>query len=185
MAEENPYRYAGYRYDVNTKLYYLMARYYNPDNSVFLSVDPVRGDLRNPVTLNGYNYANNNPVMMIDPDGNAAVVAIYFIPGIGQVALLATGAFILGGLTYKAGSWLGNKVRAYLAKKDLPKQKKGNQIKGTPRNNQAQNKQTNDAAKKYKLNKQQERELHDAVTGQNYGYKEIERIAKEIKYGTW
>jgi RHS repeat-associated protein len=31
----NPYRYAGYRYDEQTKLYYLMARYYNLDTGVF------------------------------------------------------------------------------------------------------------------------------------------------------
>lgn len=64
----NPYRYDGYRYDENTKLYYLMARY-NPDTGVFLSLDPVRGDTMNPLSLNGYNYANNNPVMNVDPDG--------------------------------------------------------------------------------------------------------------------
>ena len=69
MASINPYRYAGYRFDEETKLYYLMARYYNPDTGVFLSLDPVRGDTMNPVTMNGYNYANNNPVMMVDPDG--------------------------------------------------------------------------------------------------------------------
>ncbi|WP_108670434.1 DNRLRE domain-containing protein [Peribacillus acanthi] len=69
MASENPYRYAGYRYDENTKLYYLLARYYNPDNGVFLSIDPVRGNLDNPLTQNGYSYVLNNPVMLEDPEG--------------------------------------------------------------------------------------------------------------------
>ena len=69
LSEENPYRYAGYRYDEETKLYYLMARYYNPDTGVFLSLDPVRGDTMNPITLNGYSYANNNPLMFVDPSG--------------------------------------------------------------------------------------------------------------------
>ena len=69
LSEVNPYRYAGYRYDEETKLYYLMARYYNPETGVFLSLDPVRGDTMNPITMNGYNYANNNPVMNVDPDG--------------------------------------------------------------------------------------------------------------------
>lgn len=69
MASENPYRYAGYRYDDNTKLYYLLTRYYNPDNGVFLSSDPARGELDNPISQNGYNYGNNNPVMNVDPSG--------------------------------------------------------------------------------------------------------------------
>lgn len=73
MDSINPYRYAGYRYDESTKLYYLMARYYNPDTGVFLSLDPVRGDAKNPLTLNGYSYANNNPVMNVDPDGEFAI----------------------------------------------------------------------------------------------------------------
>ncbi|MEK5149155.1 DNRLRE domain-containing protein [Psychrobacillus sp. FSL K6-4615] len=72
LAKENPYRYAGYRYDEETKLYYLMARYYNPDTGVFMSLDPVGGDTMNPITMNGYNYANNNPVMFVDPDGEFA-----------------------------------------------------------------------------------------------------------------
>ncbi|MCH1627039.1 DNRLRE domain-containing protein [Fredinandcohnia quinoae] len=80
LASVNPYRYAGYRYDEDTKMYYLMARYYNPENGVFISLDPVRGDIYNPITLNGYNYANNNPVMNVDPDGNWAIVA-FFVGG--------------------------------------------------------------------------------------------------------
>lgn len=34
----NPYRYAGYRFDEETGLYYLIARYYEPRNGVFLSL---------------------------------------------------------------------------------------------------------------------------------------------------
>lgn len=69
MASINPYRYAGYRYDENTELYYLLARYYNPNNGVFLSSDPVLGASLDPTTQNGYNYANNNPVMLFDHEG--------------------------------------------------------------------------------------------------------------------
>lgn len=54
------------------------------------------------------------------------------------------------------------------------------QRKGTPGNNQAQNKQTRDISNRYKLDKDQQRELHDEITGQNYTFKEIEEIAKEI-----
>ena len=62
---DNPFRYASYWYDSETGLYYLMARYYNPVNGRFLSEDPV---------MDGYNwyvYCDNNPVIYIDPNGEA------------------------------------------------------------------------------------------------------------------
>ncbi|ANB57265.1 RHS repeat-associated core domain protein [Anoxybacillus sp. B7M1] len=61
--------YAGYYYDRETKLYYLQARYYDPETARFLSRDPYPGDLDNPITQNGHTYANNNPVIYVDPDG--------------------------------------------------------------------------------------------------------------------
>ncbi|CGG50493.1 Cell wall-associated polypeptide CWBP200 [Streptococcus pneumoniae] len=112
LAADNPFGYAGYMYDKEIGMYYLIARYYNPDHGVFLSVDPDPGKEDDPVTQNGYTYADNNPVMKIDPDGYAAI-GLYFIPGIGQIALLVTGAVILAGITYKAGSWLGKKAKEY------------------------------------------------------------------------
>ncbi|MDA8234219.1 MAG: hypothetical protein M0Z31_05295 [Clostridia bacterium] len=39
IAKLNPYRYAGYRYDDETKLYYLQTRYYNPSLGRFISQD--------------------------------------------------------------------------------------------------------------------------------------------------
>lgn len=59
-------------YDKEIGMYYLIARYYNPDHGVLLSVDPDSGDEDDPVTMNGYTYADNNPVMMVDPDGYKA-----------------------------------------------------------------------------------------------------------------
>ena len=59
-------------YDKEIGMYYLVARYYNPEHGVFLSVDPDPGDEDDPVTMNGYTYADNNPVMLTDPDGHFA-----------------------------------------------------------------------------------------------------------------
>ncbi|MBC1435326.1 hypothetical protein HB848_08230 [Listeria rocourtiae] len=67
-AKQNPFGYAGYTYDKEIGMYYLMARYYEPEQGIFISVDP--GDEDDPLTMNSYNYANNNPVMHIDPDGH-------------------------------------------------------------------------------------------------------------------
>lgn len=72
IAADNPFGYAGYMYDKEIGMYYLIARYYNPEHGVFLSVDPDPGDEDYPVTMNGYTYGDNNPVMMVDPDGHKA-----------------------------------------------------------------------------------------------------------------
>ena len=61
-------------YDKEIGMYYLIARYYNPEHGVFLSVDPDPGDEDDPITMNGYTYGDNNPVMMVDPDGYKAKV---------------------------------------------------------------------------------------------------------------
>jgi len=70
LADENPYRYAGYQYDQETGLYYLIARYYHPAHGVFLSLDPDPGDADDILTQNRYAYANNNLVMLADLDGH-------------------------------------------------------------------------------------------------------------------
>jgi RHS repeat-associated protein len=59
------YQYAGYRYDSETGLYYMPARYYSPALGRFLQSDPVgfRGG------ANLYVYAGNDPVNLVDPTG--------------------------------------------------------------------------------------------------------------------
>lgn len=69
IAEQNSIRYASYYYDSETGHYYLKARYYNPENGNFLALDPHPGDSYDPISQNGYTYANNNPVLYVDPTG--------------------------------------------------------------------------------------------------------------------
>ncbi|WP_233134489.1 RHS repeat-associated core domain-containing protein, partial [Geobacillus sp. 46C-IIa] len=59
-----------------TGLYYLIARYYRPEQGVFLSLDPDPSDADDILTQNGYTYANNNPVMLVDPDGHWVWMAV-------------------------------------------------------------------------------------------------------------
>ncbi|WP_338754930.1 RHS repeat-associated core domain-containing protein [Bacillus sp. FJAT-52991] len=87
IAESNPYRYAGYRYDEESNLYYLIARYYQASEGVFLSRDPDAGDINDSKTLNGYNYANNNPIMNYDPDGHLARAVAQILASIASVAM--------------------------------------------------------------------------------------------------
>jgi RHS repeat-associated protein len=52
-----------------TGLVYLRARYYAPGQGRFLTMDPWRGDLNRPNTLNPYLYASGNPLVFSDPSG--------------------------------------------------------------------------------------------------------------------
>ncbi|MFJ3898389.1 RHS repeat-associated core domain-containing protein [Streptomyces sp. NPDC090083] len=54
--------------DSSTGLTHLGAREYDPVTGRFISVDPVL-DLADPQSLNGYSYADNNPVTGSDPTG--------------------------------------------------------------------------------------------------------------------
>ncbi|MED0670110.1 hypothetical protein P4S95_07725 [Aneurinibacillus aneurinilyticus] len=65
-----------------------------------------------------------------------AIVAVYAIPGIGEVALLATGAVLIGGAIYEAGSWLYDVVASWLksdtARDIIAKKKKGSILREFP-----------------------------------------------------
>ncbi|MBM7570649.1 DNRLRE domain-containing protein [Aquibacillus albus] len=69
VGEKNPYRYRGYRYDSETGLYYLNARYYNPEWGRFLNADSYGGSNGELLSHNVFAYAKNNPVMNYDPSG--------------------------------------------------------------------------------------------------------------------
>ena len=60
------YKFTSKELDEQTGLYYFGARYYNPDISIWLSIDPLSDKYP---SLSPYNYCANNPINAIDPDG--------------------------------------------------------------------------------------------------------------------
>jgi len=56
LVERNPLRYRGYYFDTATGMYYLPARYYDPESARFLSVDPAPPEAGDPVSINKYVY---------------------------------------------------------------------------------------------------------------------------------
>lgn len=76
VALINPFRYRSYYYDSETGMYYLNSRYYHPDMGRFLNADRLLGANEDEVSYNLYAYTSNNPVSLIDVDGDAA----WFIP---------------------------------------------------------------------------------------------------------
>lgn len=61
--------YTGHVSDPDTGLVYMQARYYDPSVGRFLNTDPVTPSAGNAFSFNRYAYANNNPIVNIDPDG--------------------------------------------------------------------------------------------------------------------
>ncbi|TLN07178.1 RHS repeat-associated core domain-containing protein, partial [bacterium] len=53
----------------STNLLYLRARYYSGNMGRFLNKDTWQGDYKQPLTLNGWNYVNGNPINYRDPSG--------------------------------------------------------------------------------------------------------------------
>ncbi|WP_433169478.1 RHS repeat domain-containing protein [Kribbella sp. CA-247076] len=80
--------------DPGTGLVHLGAREYDPTIGRFISVDPVI-DPDDPQQLNGYAYANNNPVTFADSDGRAAVIAIPVVIPVVVVAVIAVIVYLL------------------------------------------------------------------------------------------
>jgi len=66
----NEYRFHGERFDEETGLYYLRARYMDPNTGRFTTMDTYAGNNNEPMSLHKYSFAGNNPVNEIDPSGN-------------------------------------------------------------------------------------------------------------------
>jgi RHS repeat-associated protein len=98
LGAKNPYRYRGYRFDAETGLYYLQSRYYNPQWGRFLNADGIENILVDQGSLLQYNlftFCLNNPVNLMDPSGEIAIMTCILIgAAIGLLFGGSTGAYI-------------------------------------------------------------------------------------------
>jgi RHS repeat-associated protein len=69
LTARNPLRYRAYYADIETGLYYMPARYYDPATYRFLSLDPAPPSAGDPASLNGFLYCVDDPVNLSDTDG--------------------------------------------------------------------------------------------------------------------
>ena len=92
---DNEICYTGAIYDKETGLYYMNARYYNPDNGRFISQDSFRGEMNDPGQWHLYAYCANNPINYTDPSGHFLWKVV--------------GAVIVGTAAYKLGKSYGLK----------------------------------------------------------------------------
>ena len=75
-SDPNAYLFAGEPRDPNSGFYYLRARWMDPRLGRFASMDPVAGNVYDPVSLHKYVYANLNPVSNTDPTGRFSMAGL-------------------------------------------------------------------------------------------------------------
>ena len=110
----SPFKFSAKEKDPETGYSYFGARYYSPELSVWLSVDPKATLMP---SWSAYSYAFNNPVVFIDPDGKLPIPIVSGLVFAGGGALyglltgksreetlaLAAGGFVAGA-TFGLGS---------------------------------------------------------------------------------
>lgn len=83
LGAYNPLRYRGYVYDEETSLYYLQSRYYDSAMGRFINADAFATTGQGLIGNNMFAYCNNNPVNLVDHNGD-----------FGILAYMAIGAFV-------------------------------------------------------------------------------------------
>lgn len=107
----NPFRYRSYYFDIETGLYYLINRYYDPTTGRFINADKLEN--LEPEVLGGLNlfsYCRCNPIMYTDPEGTfvltltASYWLLWFLIG----ATVITGTAIIENNTHIIKDTLDN-----------------------------------------------------------------------------
>ena len=76
LGEYNPFRYRGYVWDEETRLYYLRSRYYNPTISRFICEDTCVISAQKVGGINMFAYCVNRPILGYDPMGKRYIDAL-------------------------------------------------------------------------------------------------------------
>ena len=104
VGAKNPYRYRGYRYDMENERYCLRNRLYDPVLIRFTSSDQYVCTGIGIVGANMFAYCNNSPVSQLDPNGEIAITTVILI---GSAVLGAISAGYTAYKEYKAGNSTG------------------------------------------------------------------------------
>jgi RHS repeat-associated protein len=88
----NLYLYSGEQYDSDLSLYYLRARYHNPQTGRFWSMDSFEGFGQDPASLHKYTYCGSDAVNCVDASGHSRLTELGVAIGIGIVAKVAISA---------------------------------------------------------------------------------------------
>ena len=96
------YTFSAKERDPETGLSYFGSRYYSSDLSIWLSVDPMSDKY---ASLSPYVYCADNPVMLVDPNGEDPIYAKNFwgkVKKIGDDGQCGSGSYLVRGKTARA-----------------------------------------------------------------------------------
>ena len=100
------YLYCGEQFDSDLGLYYLRARYFNPNTGRFWTMDTYAGDNQNPISMHKYLYCGDDPVNETDPEGQDFMATITTVMNIfTQLGMTPYASEI------KAETWARSKIR--------------------------------------------------------------------------
>lgn len=157
-------------------LYYVRARVYDAAIGRFTSRDPAWLKARSPESVLPYVFGRNNPIVWRDLDGRFATLIGF---SMGQAGLAA-----LNAVTFVGSAAL---MAYVIVRID---QHINQASDGSPRNDQAQSKQFNDAVREIerqigrRLTRDEKEQLHRAISKQNLGFHEI--VAEGVgMFGRW
>jgi len=93
-SSTNDATYTGHRFDEESGLIYMGARYYDPELGRFISPDTIVPDPGNSQALNRYSYVYNSPVSNTDPSGHLPVAAAVVGVAIGAATGVLAGTML-------------------------------------------------------------------------------------------
>ena len=138
-ATYNPFRYRGYIYDIETGLYYLQSRYYDPEIGRFINADALVSTGQGFIGNNMFTYCLNNPVNMADYNGMDAIYVVEYnwfeggLPIVGHAYLYMQNANGIWYFTEYTGTLPWN-AKVYFSKANMStinKMLNGDSIKDT------------------------------------------------------
>ncbi|MCD4785779.1 MAG: hypothetical protein K8T10_18320 [Candidatus Eremiobacteraeota bacterium] len=196
-------------YDKGPFGYKTGVRQYDPETGRFLSPDAFKGYMTDPASQHPYMYCRGNPVRYSDPSGylskeereairdirdggfwilGGLIITQLDSPLLGPLDILGGGIAATGTIKVAAA---GKLIAVYGIAKGIVGSMKLSKAMGSGKGKgpkfksrdalRKHNKEFRDVAKKLKLNKGQQRQLHEYVTGRNYNnYHKLLDAAKEL-----
>ncbi|MGA9334840.1 MAG: RHS repeat-associated core domain-containing protein, partial [Rudaea sp.] len=116
-TDANPYKFAGERFDADTNLIYLRARWYDAQVGRFVAGDKYSGKEQMPLSLNKYLYANTDPINGRDPSGLFELVGEMETLQIGGILSNIATATVGTAIGITVGGRINNIVRSRAAAK--------------------------------------------------------------------